>query len=109
MRDWLRHVGQFIVAVIDVWGVLVSGGVLVGLVVVSEHFAGRSISGWPLWTAIILSIVAAFFSAWRKERQKWERLGGLSLLSVTPDEMISVYSDRTTAQGSKLAKIYEGK
>jgi hypothetical protein len=37
-----------------------------------EHFKGRPIVGSPLLIAVIASIVAAFFSAWRKERLKVE-------------------------------------
>jgi len=109
MRDWLRHVWQFIIAVVRQWGVLVTGGFVVALIGVIEHLSGRSVSGWPLWSALILSLIAAVFSAWRKERQNWERLGGLSTFSVTPKEMVSVYKGRTTAQGEILAKNYNGK
>jgi hypothetical protein len=61
-----------------------------------------------VWTAFICLVVAGF-SAWRKERQKWERLNGLATLSITPKELVKVYEGRTTLHGERLAENYKGK
>jgi hypothetical protein len=37
-----------------------------------ERARGRPIVGLPLWIAVTASIIAAFFSAWRKERLQVE-------------------------------------
>ena len=70
----LRHIWEFIVAVLRSWGVLTTGGFVVALIGLWEHFSGRPIAGWPLWIAIALSLVSACFSAWRKERIAVETL-----------------------------------
>jgi hypothetical protein len=70
----LRHVWQFIVAVFDRWRVLMTGGVVVALIGVGEHLGGRPITGWPLRIVVAISLVCAFFSAWRQERLKVESL-----------------------------------
>jgi hypothetical protein len=90
------------------WGVLVSGGIIVGLIALYEHFSQRSIYGWPLWSAVIGSLVTAFFLAWRVERQQVERLS-VNTLPLTVTELIAVFKDRTDVQGDKLAKAYIGK
>src|SRR5580704_17197443 len=108
MREWLRHLWYFIVAVLRQWGALATAGVVVGLVAVVEHLTNRAIAGWPLWTAIISSLFAAFVSVWRKERLNWEQLGGLPFLSDTPKEIVGVFKDRTSTQAQKLARAYEG-
>src|SRR6266480_2286171 len=73
----LRHVWEFIVAVAHRLGVLTTGGVVVALIGFSEHFSGRPITGWPLQIAVAMSLVCAFFSAWRQERLKVETLNAL--------------------------------
>jgi hypothetical protein len=105
----VRYFVSFLAAVLRQWGVIVSGGVIVGLIALFEHFSGRSLAGWPLKVAIGLSLLAAVFFAWRKERQQWERVGGLAPLSATPRELMSAYDGRTTSQGEKLAEAYKGK
>ncbi len=70
----LRHLWAFVVAVLQSWGVLTTGGFLVALIGLCEHLSGRPIAGWPLWIAIALSLVSACFSAWRKERIAVETL-----------------------------------
>jgi hypothetical protein len=109
VSEWLRYLVGFLAAVLRQWGVIVTGGVIVGVVALYEHFSGRSLAGWPLKIAIGLSLFVAVFFAWRKERQQWERIGGLAPLSATPRELMSVYDGRTTTQGEKLAKAYKGK
>jgi hypothetical protein len=64
----LRHAWEFAVAVVRQWGVLVTGGVVVALISVYEHWSERPIAGRLFWIAIIISLVAAVFLAWRKER-----------------------------------------
>ena len=76
----LRHAWQFAVAVFQRWGVLTTGGFIVGLIGLWEHLSARPIAGWPLGIAVALSLVAACFSAWRKERLKVE-----SLIANRPD------------------------
>jgi hypothetical protein len=58
--------------------------------------------------AIICMIIAGF-SAWRKERQRVERLDGSALLSTTPKKLVSVFNNQTTADGDDDAKWYIGK
>jgi hypothetical protein len=70
----LRHIWEFIVAVLRSWGVLTTGGFVVALIGLWEHLSGRPIAGWPLWIAVALSLVCACFSAWRKERLTAESL-----------------------------------
>ena len=70
----LRHIWEFIVAVLRSWSVLTTGGFVVALIGLWEHLSGRPIAGWPLWIAIALSLVCACFSAWRKERIAVETL-----------------------------------
>jgi hypothetical protein len=74
----LRHVWEFIVAVVHRLGVLTTGGVVVvALIGFGEHLSGRPITGWPLWIAVAMSPVCALFSAWRQERLKVETLNAL--------------------------------
>jgi hypothetical protein len=73
-RAMLRHIWEFIVAVLRSWGVLATGGFLVALIGLWEHLSARPIAGWPLWIAVALSLVSACFSAWRKERLTVEML-----------------------------------
>jgi len=73
----LRHISEFVIAVLRQWGVLVTGGFVVALIGVYEHWSGRPIAGRLFWIAIILSLVVAFFSVWRKERLAVERLDAI--------------------------------
>jgi len=64
-----------------------------------------------VWAAIVCILVAGF-AAWRKERLEIEKLTGEPnrvTLSATPNELIRVFDGRTSAQGTQLAKAYEGK
>ena len=70
----LRHIYEFIAAVVRSWGVLTTGGLVVALVGLWEHLTERPIAGWPLWVALALSLVSALFSTWRKERLTVETL-----------------------------------
>jgi len=65
----LAQIWQFVVAVARHWGALVTGGFIVGLIAVIEHVQQKSISGWPLWIAIIISLFVAFLLVWRNERR----------------------------------------
>jgi len=46
MRLWLRSLSDFIIAVAPQWGVHVTGGFLVALVIVYEHLTEKAITGW---------------------------------------------------------------
>jgi hypothetical protein len=70
----LRHVWEFVVAVLRQWGALVTGGFVVALIGVYEHASGRPIAGGLFWIAVIMSLLVAFFVVWRKERLTVERL-----------------------------------
>jgi hypothetical protein len=70
----LRHIWDFVVAVLRQWGALVTGGVVVAAIAVYEHISGRPIAGRPFLIAVIISLLVAFFLAWRKERLTVERL-----------------------------------
>ncbi|OLE52218.1 MAG: hypothetical protein AUG51_19125 [Acidobacteria bacterium 13_1_20CM_3_53_8] len=109
----LRHVGQYLSTILHGWVSLVSGiaGIVLLVLVIfweDKYAFLRDNKATFVWMAFICLMVAGF-SAWRKERQKWEQLGGLATLSATPKEIVSVFKGRTTAQGEKLAKNYVGK
>ena len=70
----LRHIWGFIAAVVQRWGVLTTGRLVVALIGLWEHLTGRPIAGWPLSLAVALSLASACFSAWRKERLTVESL-----------------------------------
>jgi len=96
----LRHFLEFIVAVLRQWGTLVTGGFIVGLIVLYEHASGRQIAGWVFWIAVIISLLVAFFLVWRKERLMVERLsrGGevrdhLSRSLTAIDKFVRVIND----------------
>ena len=125
----LRHIWEFVVAIIQRWGVLTTGGFLVALIGLWEHLSGRPIAGWPLWIAVALSLVSACFSAWRKERLTVETLNAqivplqrrkevrdhLSRLLKAKDKFVSWLTIRikysrwaTSTNGKKKrANIYE--
>ncbi|MDX6272326.1 MAG: hypothetical protein QOD28_3549 [Acidobacteriota bacterium] len=109
----LRHIGLYLSAIYDGWVALVSGvaGVVLLVLLVfwgDDYLFLRDNKKTFVWTAFICLMVAGF-SAWRKERQKWERLGGLATLSMRPKDLVSVFNQRTTTQGEQLAKSYRGK
>jgi hypothetical protein len=109
----LRHVGQYLSAIYSGWVGLVSGvaGVVLLILLVfwgDDYAFLKDNKKTFVWTAFICLLLAGF-SAWRKERQRWERLGGLGVLSLTPKELVSVFKGRTTTQGEKLVKSYIGK
>jgi hypothetical protein len=70
----LRHVWEFVVAVLRQWGALATGGFIVALIGVYEHASRRPIAGRLFWMAVIISLLVAFFLVWRKERLTVERL-----------------------------------
>jgi hypothetical protein len=70
----LRHSWEFAVAVSRQWGTLATGGVIVALIGVYEHASGRPIAGRLFWTVVVISLLVAFFSVWRKERLTVEKL-----------------------------------
>jgi hypothetical protein len=114
VTSWLRYVGQYLSAISKGWVSLV-GGVAGIVLLVLVIFWGDTYTFLKdnkttfVWLAIICLIIAGF-SAWLKERLKWERLGGgVVALSITPRELISVFKGRTTAQGEVLAKSYKGR
>jgi len=72
MPSILRHIWEFVVAVVQQWGLLATGGIVVAAIGIYERASGRPIVGLPLWIAVTASIIAAFFSAWRKERLQVE-------------------------------------
>lgn len=109
----LRHIGQYLSTIFHGWVALVSGVAGIVLLVLVAFWGDdyaflKDNKKTFLWTAFICLIVAGF-SAWRKERQKWERLGGLATLSNTPKDLTGVFNQRTTVQGKQLAKNYRGK
>jgi hypothetical protein len=99
----LRHIWEFVVAVRQRWGVLTTGGCVVGLIGLWEHLSGRPIAGWPLWIAIALSLVSACFSAWRKERLKVEALT-LQLNDKQRRKEVRDHLSRLLKAGSKFAE-----
>jgi len=106
MVEWLRDLLAFFGAALRQWGVIVTGGVVVGLIGFYEHFSKRSITGWPLRITVLLSLFAAFFLAWRKEREQQKRLR-VTALSATPRELCDVFKGRTAVQGEILAATYK--
>ena len=73
----LRHVWEFVVAVLRQWGVLVTGGFIVALIGLYEHATGRPIVGRLFWSTVIISLLVAFFLVWRKARLTVERLDAM--------------------------------
>lgn len=59
---------DFIIVVAHRWGIIATGGIIVALIGVFEHWSGRSITGWPFWLAIATSVFSAVFLVWRDER-----------------------------------------
>ena len=74
MATIVRHLWEFVVAVSQRWGAFVTGGVIVGIIAMYEHASGKPIAGWLFWIAVVISVFAAFFSVWRKERLRVEGL-----------------------------------
>jgi hypothetical protein len=74
MPTILRHVWEFLVAVLRQWAALVTGGLIVAVIGLYEHATGRQFAGRFFWIAVIISLVVAFFLVWRKERLEVERL-----------------------------------
>lgn len=118
----LRDLARFTIAVARHWGILVTGGFIVGLIALVERVSGKAISGWPLWLALGMSLFLASFLAWRDERQVISTLNKTledlnetikklqqDTISLTPEDLIKPYDGRTTIQGQKLASTYVGK
>lgn len=111
--SWLYYVGQYLSAIYYGWVSLMSGvaGVVLLVLLVfwgDQYTYLKDNKKTFVWMAFICLIVAGF-SAWRKERQRWERLAGSTVCSLTPEELVKVFDGRTTAQGDALAKNYIGK
>jgi hypothetical protein len=70
----LRHVWQFVTAVLQQWAALVTGGVIVAVIALYERASERPFAGRLFWAGVIISLVAAVFLAWRKERLAVESL-----------------------------------
>jgi hypothetical protein len=109
----LHHLWQYLSAIYEGWVSLVGGiaGIVLLILVVflgDDYAFLRDNKKTFVWTAFICLVIAGF-SAWRTERQKWERLGGLTALTKTPKELVSVFNQRTSTQGTKLSKHYIGK
>lgn len=110
---FLIHIGLYLRTILGGWVSLLSGiaGVvlLVLTVFLSDRYAVlRDNKTTFVWAAIVCVLVAGF-AAWRKERVQLEKLAGQSnrvTLSATPDELVSVFDGRTTAQGERLAAAY---
>jgi hypothetical protein len=69
LRKWLRDLADYLVAAIRHWGVLVTGGVVLGIL---EFIGPRFLKPGPLGALVqgwaVLAIVYAGFCAWRDER-----------------------------------------
>lgn len=102
----LRHIREFIVAVIKSWGVLTTGGLAVAFVGLWEHLSGRPIAGWPLWIAIALSLVCACFSAWRKERIAVETLNA-KIVPLQRRKQVRDHLSRLLKAKDKFVKMLE--
>src|SRR5215204_6256490 len=100
VMSWLRYLGEYLSAIYEGWVSLVGGAAGIVLLVLvlfwGERYAFlRDNKATFVWLAIICLIVAGF-SAWFKERRRWERLGGLTPLSVPTKELVGIYKNRTT-------------
>jgi hypothetical protein len=102
----LRHIAEFVVAVLRQWGVLATGGFVVALIGVYEHWSGRPIAGRHFWIAIILSLVVAFFSVWRKERFTVEALNASRSQKERRKE-VRDHLSRLLKEKDKLVKMVE--
>lgn len=70
----LRHVWEFVVAVLQQWAALATGGVIVAVIGLYERASQKPVAGRLFWAGVIISLVAAVFLAWREERLTVERL-----------------------------------
>jgi len=70
MFKFLSDLWEFFKLVSHHWGILVTGGFIVTVITVIEHFTSKSISGRWLVSAVGFSLFLAFFLAWRGERDK---------------------------------------
>jgi hypothetical protein len=93
----LNDLGGFVLAAVHRWGVLATGGLIVGAIAVYEHLSSKSITGWPLWVVIFLSIFVAVFSAWRDQcdytmsfKNQLEELTKLKLLIDSPESQVAI-------------------
>jgi hypothetical protein len=109
MSSWPRHLWDFLIALARRWGVLMTGGFIVGLITLYQYLTARSISGWPVWAGLALSLSAAVFLTWREERLTVEKLSAEIATPLIPDDLITVFHGRTTIQGMKLCQIYFNK
>lgn len=114
LRTWiaifesmLRHIWDFLSAVIANWVALAGGiiGVLIGLL---ERHNKKPFIGRPFWCAMAFALLISCFWAWRDERLQVEALH-LDKISLTPKELVQIFNERTTAQGENLAAVYTGK
>lgn len=60
---------KFIVAVARHWGVLVTGGVLIGVVSLWQN-TGHLVPHYVSWSIAVIGLVIAFYRTWREENQK---------------------------------------
>lgn len=104
----LLHLWEFIGSVSRHWVTLLSGLIVIVISLI-ERKRGKQFTGWPVWSAVLVLFFFACFQAWQDERVKAEGSTGLNLLSITPQEVVGVFTGRTTEQGQSLAKVYIGK
>jgi len=100
----------------------IAGLILLGVALV---FRLTEVAQARYWIgAAVVCYVIASFQAWKRERQTITKLQGEigslrqgvegltqaeGATSLTPEQIVGVYKDRTTLQGEKLASTYVGK
>ncbi len=87
----LRHIWDFVRAVLQQWAALVTGGVIVAVIGLYERASERPVAGRLFWAGVIISLGAAVFLAWRKERLAVE-----NLTSPVPDFFYEGLGSRVT-------------
>jgi hypothetical protein len=91
----LRHIWDFVRAVLQQWAALVTGGVIVAVIGLYERASERPVAGRLFWAGVIISLGAAVFLAWRKERLAVE-----NLTSPVPDFFYEGLGSRVTPPSS---------
>src|SRR5437879_875708 len=102
----LKDVFAFLGAVLRRWVVLMSGGIVMVALTITERLRGTSVPPKFYWSIILGVIAMAAFLAWRKEREQVVTLSGAGIVTASVKELVDIYKGRTSAQGDQLAKTY---
>ena len=62
---------EFSKAIIGYWGSWLTGGVLIAIIWIYEHYKGDSLPWRVVFIVVVLSFVVAVFLAWREQYRGW--------------------------------------